>query len=84
MSRSTRIVLALLVSLAVIVGIYTSVEGASLSSQPDKAGTHLVSGSQVNLDHFRGTQSGLQEYQASPQQGKGHDCNSETKTSPDD
>lgn len=82
MSKVTRIVLASLVTLAVIVGIYTSVEGASLSAQQDKAGAHPVSGAMVNLDHFRGAQPELMQYQTNQQNG--HDCNSESRTSPDD
>jgi len=83
MSRVTRIVLASLVSLAVIIGIYSSVEGASLSARQDKAGTHLVSGSAVNLDHYRAAES----YQSQMQiEQKGHSggCGDEARTSPDD
>jgi hypothetical protein len=83
MSRTTRIVLASLVTLAVIVGIYTSVEGASLSARQDKAGSHTVSGAMVNLDHYRSIQPELQEYQTE-QPRDGHNCESEMKTSPDD
>lgn len=82
MSRRVRIVLAVLVSLAVIIGIYTSVEGASLTARQPGAGEHLVSGSMVNLDHFREAQPDL--VQQAPQQGKGHDCDHESQTSPDD
>jgi negative regulator of sigma E activity len=85
MSRVTRIALAALVSLAVIVGIYTSVEGASLSARQDRAGSHQVSGAMVNLDHYR---SAAPQPELAPMQsdssGKGHGCDSENRTSPDD
>jgi hypothetical protein len=84
MSKLTRIVLASLVSLAVIVGIFTSVEGASLSAQQDKAGAHLVSGPRVNLDHFREAAPAPAVDQSEFNSGGGHDCNSESQTSPID
>jgi len=85
MSRVTRIALAALVTLVVIIGIYTSVEGASLSSRQDRAGSHLVSGAMVNLDHYRAAapQPELAPIQSQPS-GKGHGCDSENRTSPDD
>lgn len=84
MSRVTRIVLASLVSLAVIIGIYTSVQGASLSAQQDKAGAHLVSGAMVNLDHQREASAAPAPQLQPIQSGKGHDCESDMRTSPDD
>jgi len=85
MSRVTRIALAALVSLAVIIGIYSSVEGASLSARQDRAGSHLVSGAMVDLDHYRAAAPYRAPLQASPSgQGQGHGCDSEHQTSPDD
>lgn len=78
----TRVVLAVLISLAVIVGIYTSVQGAA--SETVRSGTHLVSGAKVNLDHYREAEAApapLQEYQP----GKGHGgggCESENRSDP--
>ena len=83
MSRRVQIVLAVVVSLVVIIGIYTSVEGASLTARQLGAGQHTVSGSLANLDHFRDAQIGPALHQA-PHQGKGHDCDHESQTSPDD
>jgi hypothetical protein len=84
MSKFTRIALASLVSLGVILGIYTSVHGASLNArQQTTSGAHLVSGSMVNLDHYRASAANLIQYQASPQK-TGHDCKSDRQTSPDD
>ena len=83
MSRVTRIVLAVLISLVVIIGIYTSVGGASLGARQDSSGKHLVSGSMVNLDHYRSAQANLVEMQVQ-ESTKGHDCEQEMYTSPDD
>jgi hypothetical protein len=83
MSKVTRIVLAAAVSLAVIIGIYTSAQGASLAS-PEKAGTHLVGGSMVNLDHFRDANAVSASTDFNFKEGNGHGCDSENFTSPDD
>jgi hypothetical protein len=83
MTRITRIVLASLVSLGVILGIYTSVKGASLNIHRETAGTHQVSGVQANLDHYRAAQSNANLNQTYPQ-GAGHGCNHEQQISPSD
>jgi hypothetical protein len=84
MTRITRIALASLVSLGVILGIYTSVKGASLNLHRETAGTHQVSGVMVNLDHYRAAQSNLNLDQIY-QQGAGHGgCNSDSHVSPSD
>jgi hypothetical protein len=84
MPRITRIALASLVSLGVILGIYTSVYGASLNMRHETTtGAHQVSGLMVNLDHYRASEANLTQYQAIPQK-TGHDCNSDRQTSPDD
>ncbi len=83
MTRITRIVLASLVSLGVILGIYTSVKGASLNIHRQTAGAHLVSGVQVNLDHYRAAQANLNLNQIY-QQGTGHGCNHDQQNSPSD
>ena len=85
---TTRVVLSVLISLGVIVGIYTSVLGAS--PWGNKTGTHLVSGAKVNLDHFRSAevqQGGLdaQSDFISPNgPGKGGGCESESQINPSD
>jgi len=84
MSRVTRIVLAALISLGVIIGIYTSVQGASLSARQDSVGTHLVSGSMVNLDHYRAANPASAPLQSEFKSGQGHGCQSELQTSPND
>jgi hypothetical protein len=72
-----------LISLIVIIGIYTSVGGTSLSARQDNAGAHPVSGSMVNLDHYRSAQANLVEMQVQ-QPTKGHGCDHEMHTSSDD
>lgn len=84
MSRVNRIVIAALVSLGIIVGVFTSVEGASLVTSRDLLGSHTVSGAMVNLDHFRSVQPASVEMDQEFQSGKGHGCDSEQQTSPDD
>lgn len=83
MTRITRIVLASLVSLGVILGIYTSVYGASLTFHRETAGAHQVSGVQANLDHYRTAQTNLNLNQTYPQ-GAGHGCNRQQQNSPSD
>ena len=87
MSKSvTRIVLSVLISLLVIAGISITVLGAPLGA--DKAGSHLVSGAMVNLDHFRLSatdQSGFGANDSlSPQQEGGHGCGDDRQTSSSD
>jgi hypothetical protein len=84
MSKLTRIVLASLVSLAVVIGIYTSVEGASVSAQREQAGSHLVSGPRVNLDHYREAAPAPAAIEPAFDKGdgSGHGCESESQTSP--
>ena len=84
MTKITRIVLASLVSLGVILGIYTSVKGASLNIHRETAGAHQVSGVMVNLDHYRAAQSNLNSLNQTYQQGTGHGCNRDQQNSPSD
>ena len=86
MSKPTRIALAVLVSLVIIIGIFSTVQGASLSARQDRAGSHSVSGSQVDLNHYRDSASSpsLSEYQAPPAQAGNHDCEHESQSSPMD
>ena len=84
MSRVTRIALATLLSLVVLIGIYTSVAGASLSAAPGRTGSHLVSGAMVNLDHYRVAVPQLELAPMQADQPRVHGCHSENYTSPDD
>ena len=84
MSKPTRITLAILVSLVVIIGIFTTVQGATLSARQDRAGSHLVSGPQVDLNHYREAAPAASPFIMSPLDAKpgGHGCESENQTSP--
>lgn len=84
MTGVTRIVLASLVSLGVILGIYTGVKGASLNLRQQATGAHQVSGIMANFDRYRAAQSNLNWNQVY-QQGPGHGgCNSDSHFSPQD
>ena len=83
MPRISRFVLAALVSLGVIIGIYTSVEGASLGASQNREGSHYVSSSLINPNYYRAVAPNLTQMQVDRQQ-KGHDCNSDMQISPDD
>jgi hypothetical protein len=84
---STRIALSVLISLVVIAGIYTTVFGASSAASEKMAGSHLVSGAKVNLDHYREANpaplvpAGASEFMRSNGYGG---CEHENRTSPDD
>lgn len=85
MSKPTRISLAVLVSLIVIIAIFSTVQGASLSARQDRAGSHLVSGPQVDLNHYReaAPAPAASEFRSPPAEaGGGHECESENQTSP--
>ena len=81
---TTRIALSVLISLVVIAGIYTTVFGASSSASDTQAGSHLVSGAKVNLDHYREANPAPAPLQPAYQGGQGHDCNRDKQTSPED
>jgi hypothetical protein len=86
MSRlNKRVILSVLISLGVILAIFTSVQGASPEAAASKTGTHLVSGAQVNLNHDRFTSAELDAYNAQldSMKGRGGGCESEFHSSPD-
>jgi len=87
MSRTVaRIVFSVLISLGVIVGVYTSVLGAA--PRTNQSGSHLVSGTRVNLDHYRLAsvdQGSFASFDSiSTHKEGGHGCGSDQQTSPDD
>lgn len=84
MPRITRIVLAALFGLGVIVAVFASAEGVSFAAQNNKIGSHLVSGPMVNLDHFRVANPAPASMQPELQSGKGYGCESNRHASPDD
>lgn len=83
---TTRIALSVLISLVVIAGIYTTVFGAPSNASDTRSGSHLVSGAKVNLDHYREAKPAPAPLQSEfqPGKGSGHNCESESVTSPDD
>jgi len=84
---TTRIAVSVLISLVVITGIYTTVFGASSSSvSGTMAGSHLVSGAKVNLDHYREANPAPVPLQASEfMRSNGYGgCEHQNQTSPED
>lgn len=82
---STRVAFSILISLAVIAGIYTTVFGASPDALESQVGSHLPSGTKINLDHHREANPAPAPLQSEFQEGKGHGgCDQELQTSPDD
>ena len=82
MSKGTRIVLAAVASLVLLVAVFAAVGGSPVSAQPDRAGAHLVSGAKVNLDHFREAAPAPAPIQSQFESGGGHGCESENKSVP--
>ena len=90
----SRIALSVLISLVLLLALYTSVQGGLtskvLKSAPNSAQAHVVSGLQTNLNHDRSTAA---EVQSSTMQadkyfqpgGQGHGgCEDEIRTNPND
>jgi hypothetical protein len=90
MSRTNkRVILSVLISLGVILAIFTSVQGASPEVAGSRVGTHLVSGAMVNLNHDRFTAAELEAYNVQldtyndSMKGRGGGCEYEYHSSPD-
>jgi len=90
----TRVVLSALIALALLIGLYTSVQGGLssklLKTDLNSAQAHVVNGLQTNLNHDRSSVAELQsvssqaDMYAQPE-GKGHGgCEDELRTNPDD
>jgi hypothetical protein len=83
----TRVAFAVLITLALLVGIYTSVQGAFLSAGTRSGQAHVDAGLNADLSHVRS--SPIQEVQNFLPQGenvdKPHGCHSdEFNGNPDD
>jgi len=83
----TRVVFSVLIALAVIVGVYTSVQ--ALQGRAGSVSVHVVNGAMTNLNHDRLTVGERALYQAQldsyyGQADQGHNCNSSQQNSPDD
>ena len=84
-----RVVLSVLIALAVIAGIYTSVQ--ALQVREGSASVHVVNGAMTNLNHDRLTvqeqasyKAQLESLNSGNQGGGGHGCESELHANPDD
>jgi hypothetical protein len=88
-----RVVFSVLIGLVLIAAISTSVQGGLgrklLKTGANSAQAHVVSGLMTNLNHYR---SSVSELESSAMQGdtyikpagKGHGCEDELRTSPND
>ena len=88
MSKPTiKVAFAVLITLILIVGIYTSVQGAFLSAGTRIGQAHLDAGLNANLSHSRSSgyevSSSEAQLDAYKQDGGGHGCESE-RTNPSD
>lgn len=80
-----RVVFAVLISLIVIAGIYTSVLGASLHAGTKSGQVHVDASLMPDLKHQL---SSIRELQSVVPQvespGRNHDCHSDVQTDPND
>ena len=82
MPRIRRIVLGALVSLGIILGIYTSVQGLSEGANRATVGSHPVN---IYSRSFSDSSTGAVKYYGGGQGQDGHDCHSDyQQASPDD
>jgi hypothetical protein len=86
----TRIVVSVLIALALLLAIYTSVQGGKLlKTEANSAQAHVVNGLKTNLNHDRATAAELESaaFQADKymQGGQGHGgCEDELRMDPSD
>jgi hypothetical protein len=84
---STRTTLTVLIVLGVVFAVFATVQAASASNS--EAGSHLVSGTMVNLNHDRLTATELETYKAEldsfyRDSRDGGGCESENHLNPND
>ena len=85
--RTVRIVLATLISLAVVAGVYTSVFGAALHSGASGGRLHVTAGLTTDLGHARSQASSVNSYLSTFDEissDEGHGCGSEARADPND
>jgi hypothetical protein len=83
--RMNRIALAVLISLAVVVAVYTSVLGASLRAGTSRGSVHVNAGLMVDFSHRRNGIISLNEYYSDLQTpAQYHDCSHDSAVNPDD
>jgi hypothetical protein len=90
----TRVVISALIALALLIGIYTSVQGGLssklLKTEANSAQTHVVNGLKTNLNHDRSSiaeleSAALQADNYMQPAGKGHGgCEDELRVATDD
>jgi len=80
---SSRVAVAVLIALIVIVGVFASVQAASASSGSVKGRVDATAGDSYYSSQQRGFSSKLSPYGADNFTG-GHDCQSERGISPND
>jgi len=73
--RMKRFSFSVLISLAVVAGVYTSVLGASLHAGITRGSLHVTAGLLPDLSHVRSSAISLNEYYADIERpAKFHDC----------
>jgi len=75
--RMKRIALSVLLSLAVVAGIYTSVLGASLNTGSSARRLHVNAGLTLDLGHQREAAQSLDAYVPQQTERSGHNCEDE-------
>ena len=76
-----KIAFALLITVILVAGIYTSVQGAWLNAGTKSGQVHVDAGLNADLSHQRSSGQGLQTFW--PQDG-GHGCHSDSQADPND
>ena len=82
--RMKRIALSMLISLAVLAGVYTSVLGASLPHGTTYGSFHLTAGLLPDLSHYRSSAISLNAYYDLQAPAPIHDCGSDSGVDPND
>ena len=74
--RNVRVAFAVLISLAVIIAVFTSVQGASLNAGAKSGQVHVDAGLNVDLKHSRSPVQELQSFVPQVERS-GHHCEDE-------
>jgi len=83
--RMNRIALAVLISAAVLVAVYTSVLGASLHAGASRGGVRTTAGLTLDVNHVRTQAISLNAYYSDvARPAKVHDCSHDSGVNPDD
>ncbi|HXD11512.1 MAG TPA: hypothetical protein VN653_15720 [Anaerolineales bacterium] len=83
--RMNRIALAVLISLAIVVAVYTSVLGASLHAGASRGAVRTTAGLTLDVSHVRSQGISLNAYYSDvAQPARVHDCSHDSAVNPDD